>query len=195
MIKHIYTTTYILFLTIAFSSCNSNNPQKMETTENTTVDSTSTTTNSDSTTTPVDSVVTKEDTTTTPEKVVNVPLKVIVDNLSTNEGEIEIGVYTPQNKFPDEKDKFKKYRFKPENMKLEIELTDLKYGEYAFAIYHDENNNGKIDKNMIGIPTEPYAFSNNYKPTIKAPSFDNCKFTYSKESHEVRISLINKKKK
>lgn len=121
------------------------------------------------------------------------PLRVIIDNLSTNEGEVEIGVYTPENKFPDEKDKFKKYRFKPKDLLIDILLNDLPYGELALAVYHDENNNGKIDKNFIGIPTEPYAFSNNVKPKFKAPSFTDCKFNYNETEHEVRISLLNTK--
>lgn len=124
----------------------------------------------------------------------HVPLRVIIDNLSTNEGEVEIGVYTPENKFPDEKDKFKKYRFQPKSELIDVLLEDLPYGELALAVYHDENNNGKIDKNFLGIPTEPYAFSNNFKPSIKAPSFDNCKFSYNELNHVVRISLINKRK-
>ena len=94
------------------------------------------------------------------------------------ENEIEVGGgSTPKNKFPDENDEFKKLRFKPKHGKIDVMIKDLPYGELAFAIYHDVNNNGKIDKNAIGIPKERYAFSNNIKPTIKAPSFDDCKFT------------------
>lgn len=190
MIKHHYKLAYLLLI-IAFYSCNSNNTTKMkEITEITAEDSTS----NETETVPADSTVIT-DTSATTEKATNVPLRVIIDNLSTNDGEIEISVYTPKNKFPEENGQLKKYRFKPENLKLDVQLKDLPYGELAIALYHDENNNGKIDKNMIGIPTEPYGFSNNYKPTIKAPNFDNCKFTYSKESNEVRISLLGKKKK
>jgi uncharacterized protein (DUF2141 family) len=66
----------------------------------------------------------------------------------------------------------------------------LPYGEFAFAVYHDENNSGEIDKNLIGIPKERYAFSNNIKPTFKAPSFEDCKFNYDKNTDVIRISLL-----
>ena len=33
-------------------------------------------------------------------------------------------------------------------------------GAYAVAAFHDENGNGKLDRNLLGLPTEPYAFSN-----------------------------------
>ncbi|MBC7684748.1 MAG: DUF2141 domain-containing protein, partial [Bdellovibrionales bacterium] len=42
-----------------------------------------------------------------------------------------------------------------------IVIKDLPAGDYAFAVYHDTNGNGKMDKNGFGIPTEDYAFSNN----------------------------------
>ena len=92
MRKYIYAPTYLLLLTIAFSSCNSTT-QKMKDTETTIEDSTATTN-----TVPADSTIAKD----TTEQATNVPLRVIIDNLSTNDGEIEIGVYTPENKFPDE---------------------------------------------------------------------------------------------
>ncbi|MBC8083701.1 MAG: DUF2141 domain-containing protein [Hymenobacter sp.] len=55
----------------------------------------------------------------------------------------------------------------------------LPNGEWAVAITQDTNNNDKLDKNFVGIPTEPYAFSNNVRPKLAAPNFDECKFVVS----------------
>jgi uncharacterized protein (DUF2141 family) len=41
-----------------------------------------------------------------------------------------------------------------------IRFPALAAGEYAVQLYHDENANGKVDMNMVGVPTEGYAFSN-----------------------------------
>lgn len=41
-----------------------------------------------------------------------------------------------------------------------IRFKGLAAGEYAVQLYHDENANGKVDMNMVGVPTEGYAFSN-----------------------------------
>lgn len=43
-------------------------------------------------------------------------------------------------------------------------ISDLPGGEYALVVYHDENGNGRLDKNFIGIPNEPLGFSNRYWP-------------------------------
>ncbi|MBI2367370.1 MAG: DUF2141 domain-containing protein [Deltaproteobacteria bacterium] len=42
-------------------------------------------------------------------------------------------------------------------------LNDVSYGDYGVAVFHDENSNGKMDKNLLGMPLEPYGFSNNLR--------------------------------
>lgn len=74
--------------------------------------------------------------------------------------------------------------------KSEVTLpVELPRGEWAVAITQDLNNNDKIDKNFLGIPTEPYAFSNNVRPTVAAPGFDECKFTVDGPGKVVNIVL------
>jgi uncharacterized protein (DUF2141 family) len=53
---------------------------------------------------------------------------------------------------------------------------DLPNGEWAVALTQDLNENDLVDRNFLGIPTEPYAFSNNVRPTVRAPYFEECKF-------------------
>ena len=67
--------------------------------------------------------------------------------------------------------------------------VDLPNGEWAVAITQDTNNNDKLDKNFLGIPTEPYAFSNNVRPTVSAPGFDQCKFIVNGSGKVVSIVL------
>jgi len=66
---------------------------------------------------------------------------------------------------------------------------NLPNGEWAVAITQDTNNNDKLDKNFIGIPTEPYAFSNNVRPTLAAPDFNECKFLVNGPGKVVNIVL------
>ncbi len=63
-------------------------------------------------------------------------------------------------------------------------------GDYAVAIYHDVNGNGKMDKNMLGIPKEPYGFSTNFKPKISAPKFTDCQITVGETAKTISIKLI-----
>lgn len=48
-------------------------------------------------------------------------------------------------------------------------------GEYAVSAFHDKNNNGKLDTNFAGKPTEPYGFSNNARGTFGPPKFERAR--------------------
>ena len=67
--------------------------------------------------------------------------------------------------------------------------VELPKGEWAVVITQDLNNNDKVNKNFIGIPTEPYAFSNNIRPTVAAPDFNECKFLVNGPGQVVSIVL------
>lgn len=49
-------------------------------------------------------------------------------------------------------------------------FSNVEPGTYALAVVHDENSNGKLDKNFVGVPTEGYGVSNNktYSPDWRA---------------------------
>ncbi len=70
-----------------------------------------------------------------------------------------------------------------------VVIKDLPEGDYAFAVYHDANANGKMDKNLLGIPTEDYAFSNNALGKMGPPSYASAKFTLPAAGASVRVSV------
>jgi uncharacterized protein (DUF2141 family) len=70
-----------------------------------------------------------------------------------------------------------------------VVLKDLPAGEYAFAVFHDANSNARLDKNMFGMPTEPYGFSNNALGNMGPPSFEQARFTLPAAGATVRVSL------
>ena len=51
-------------------------------------------------------------------------------------------------------------------------FADLPAGRFAVAIIHDENDNGELDRNFVGIPTEGYGFSQDAAANFGPPSFD-----------------------
>ena len=70
-----------------------------------------------------------------------------------------------------------------------VVVKDLPAGEYALVVYHDVNQNGKMDKNMMGIPTEDYAFSNNAMGNMGPPNFDAAKFQVPEAGASTKVSL------
>jgi uncharacterized protein (DUF2141 family) len=51
-------------------------------------------------------------------------------------------------------------------------------GTYGLSAFHDQNNNGKLDTNFLGMPTEDYCASNNARGVFGPPSFADSKFGY-----------------
>jgi uncharacterized protein (DUF2141 family) len=75
-----------------------------------------------------------------------------------------------------------------ENGTCVIQLSGLKPGDYAFRYFHDENNNGKLDKNMLGIPREGFGFSNDPPIMVGEPSFDKWLFNL-REHKKMRTAI------
>jgi uncharacterized protein (DUF2141 family) len=69
------------------------------------------------------------------------------------------------------------------------EFDDIPPGTYALAVIHDENMNGKLDVNALGIPTEGYGFSNDAASWFGAPTFKDASFRYDGHSLDMTISL------
>lgn len=68
-------------------------------------------------------------------------------------------------------------------------IPDLARGEYAMVVYHDENGNGRLDENFIGIPSEPLGFSNRYWPH-GPPTFTKAAFKLeAEETKSIDIKL------
>jgi uncharacterized protein (DUF2141 family) len=117
-------------------------------------------------------------------------LNVSLSNIKAT-GKINIAIYRDGDEFPDEK--FMVTRKSAENAKdkCEFQFESLPFGSYAVALYQDVNGNGKLDKGMFGVPQEPFAFSNNFRPRFGGPSFDKCKFDFTKDKQSIQIEMIN----
>lgn len=68
-------------------------------------------------------------------------------------------------------------------------FADLTPGEYAVRLYHDVNDDGEMNTNPFGMPTEPYAFSNNAKGRFGPAKWDAAKFTVTAEGGVHTITM------
>lgn len=67
-------------------------------------------------------------------------------------------------------------------------FRDVAPGRYAVMVTHDENGNGKLDTNMIGMPVEGYGFSNNPR-VMRRPTFDEAAFEVGAADLSIDIEL------
>jgi uncharacterized protein (DUF2141 family) len=122
-------------------------------------------------------------------KVENPKLTIQLNNIK-KKGTIYISVCSQASEWSDNG----KYTFTLEPNSSEqnlFEINSIPNGAYAIALYQDVNGNGKLDTNFLGIPKEPYAFSNNRIPVFSEPSFEKCKFEFNQQSQQILINLLN----
>ncbi len=68
-------------------------------------------------------------------------------------------------------------------------ISDLPEGVYGFAIFQDEDGNEEVSKNFIGIPNEPYTFSNDARGRFGPPGFDEMAVSVSGDRVELAVTL------
>lgn len=73
---------------------------------------------------------------------------------------------------------------------MQCVFRDLPAGDYAASAAHDQNDNGETDRNFVGMPTEPWAVSNNVRPSLRAPRFAEAAFTLAaNETRRIELRL------
>lgn len=118
-------------------------------------------------------------------------IEVVVSNINTQQGNIELAVFDNSEVFLQKNKSIKKYSKPIRGNSIKIKVKNLPEGHYAISLYHDINSDKVCNLNALGIPKEPYGFSNNLKPGFKRPKFKDCKIEL-KENTSIFIELIHK---
>jgi uncharacterized protein (DUF2141 family) len=110
----------------------------------------------------------------------NVNLTVSISGLKNNTGNVKVGLYNSEGAFL--KIKYKSIPSEIKSNTAMVTFVGIPKGEYAISAYQDENSNGILDRNVMGIPTEDVACSNNAKGFMGPPKYEDAKFTINKDS-------------
>lgn len=75
--------------------------------------------------------------------------------------------------------------------KASLIFPPLPAGEYAVVVFHDANDNGVIDHNLIGLPNEAIGFSNAFKLSFISglPTFDKLRFAHGEVAQTIQIRM------
>lgn len=96
-------------------------------------------------------------------------------------GKVFVAIFRKKDDFPAERGQFKGVISEVKTKNTTVVLEDLPPDTYSVAAFHDANGNGKMDKNIFGVPTEVYGFSNDARNTFSAPSFESASFELKSE--------------
>ena len=109
--------------------------------------------------------------------------ELLVTGLRNNEGEVRASVFKSDEGFPSDPEKaILRLNVKPQDNHALFDFKDLAEGDYAIALLHDEDEDGEMRTNFIGLPREGWAVSNDAPPSLfGAPSFESALKSWKKE--------------
>lgn len=116
-------------------------------------------------------------------------VNVVVTNLPSDKATLKLYFYNVKENFLVRNHYTLLKHIKPGGSNKVVYPIQLPAGEWAIAATQDTNENDLVDRNMIGIPTEPFALSNVGHPRFKVPTFEDCKFTVKGPATTVAISM------
>jgi len=115
-------------------------------------------------------------------------LTVTVDGIVNPKGKIWVAVFDSIN-FLKQPAYYGMVNIEEGQEEVTVVIDSVASGKYAVTFFQDENGNNKLDTGAYGIPTEKYGFSNNFRPTMGPPTFNDCMIEI-KEDTEINITLI-----
>jgi len=105
----------------------------------------------------------------------------------TPQGEVSAGVFTREDHMPRPPTETASALANAKTIHLRI--ADVQPGTYALAVYHDVNDDGKLDTNLSGRPLEPWGMSNNPPVGQQRPTWDDVQFVLPPEGARLIINL------
>lgn len=116
-------------------------------------------------------------------------LTIEVTDLRKQQGDLVLGVFNTTKGFPTDDKKSVAWGKKKADAETVVFTAEVPPGDYAASVLHDQNANGRMDKNWLGIPSEGYGVTNNPKPKRRAATFKEATFTVPPEGTTVKISI------
>lgn len=111
-----------------------------------------------------------------------------ITGISESSGQIGCALFKSADGFP-MNNAVAQQLWQPANLGgVTCRFADVPDGSYAASVSHDLNGNRKVDTNFLGIPTEAWGVSNNTRPLMRAPRFDEALFKM-KEGKDLTIEI------
>lgn len=116
-------------------------------------------------------------------------LEIVVTGIEAIGGDLAIAVFANQADF-DARDNAVASAFLPVDSSSIVWNVEVAVpSEYAILVYHDVNGNGEIDFGRIGVPKEPYGFSNNARRIFGPPEYEQARIQVESESARFEIEI------
>ncbi|WP_341525293.1 DUF2141 domain-containing protein [Nostoc sp. UHCC 0302] len=120
----------------------------------------------------------------------NGKLTIEIDGLKNKQGQVCVSIFANSQGFPNNRDRvLQRQCTKIAEIPLQISFENLKAGNYAVAVIHDQNNDRTLNRNDLGMPTEGFGFSQNPEIRTSAPKFGEAAFLVAGPNTNIKIQL------
>ena len=116
-------------------------------------------------------------------------IQVKIDNVTSKNGTLMIALWNSEENFGHPNTEYKGLKLNAGESVKTVKFDDIPSGTYAVGVFHDLNNNGKLDKNLIGIPKEPFGFSYKEEQKKGPPKWEQVSFKLNSNSSLI-IKLV-----
>jgi len=118
-------------------------------------------------------------------------LNIQIKNINKTQGKIFVAIFANETEFrvekPSHEFKYDTKEFSGNEYAVKIPFQS---GCFGISILHDENSNGKMDYNILGIPREGFGFSDFFHKGIKKPHFDDFDFYIEKNENKFIVVVM-----
>ena len=115
-------------------------------------------------------------------------LQVTVEGVDSATGKVMVALYDKAAGFPGGSS-FAATMVPAKPGAVSVGFKDVPAGRYAVSAFHDLNGNQRLDRNMVGIPSEPYGFSRNARGKMGPPSFDDAAVNVGTEAVQLVLRI------
>jgi uncharacterized protein (DUF2141 family) len=118
-------------------------------------------------------------------------IHVEVNGLRNDKGQVLCSLYSSAKGFPKSSvDAIAHARSDISHGHADCDFVDIDPGKYSVSVFHDENSNGKVDTNFVGMPREGVGASNNAKGHFGPPKFDDAAVRYAGGRLDLAIAIV-----
>jgi uncharacterized protein (DUF2141 family) len=110
-----------------------------------------------------------------------------VEDLRSDRGEVRGALYASPDGWTREGREIATCHARIEHRHAHCVFENVEPGTYAIAFLHDEDDDGRMDRDFFGFPQEGFGFSNDAAPSLGPPSFNAARFAHDHENTTLRV--------
>lgn len=112
-----------------------------------------------------------------------------INGLAEPLGQVGCSLFASADGFPMDNSGARNLWLRAEPQGVTCRFANVPEGRYAVSVGHDRNGNQRVDTNFVGLPTEQWGVSNNARPALRAPRFDEAAIKVAADAQDIVIDI------